>query len=451
MDKFEKRDICCVLETAVADARALGAEQSEAFFSQSDELVIEVRDGEVENLKLACESGIGIRVISGGRLGFAYTSDLSRGSVREAVEQALANSRIGSADPCHVFPCPASSYPEMELVDHRLQEVSLEEKIKLAQEIEKSGRGYDKRVRLTEEACYQEERYRVVLANSQGIFASFEGSLCGGYASMVAGDGGDQQTGFGICFTRRFDQLDPEAIGREAAFKAVRMLGARRLDTGRVPVVFDPYVVTNFLGLIASALLADAVQKGRSLFAGRVGQKIASEGVTIVDDGTLPGGLMSSPFDGEGVPSQKTTLVASGELLGFLHNSYTGKREGVSSTGNAVRNSFKTPPEVGTTNFYLAPGEKEPEEIIGSTEKGFYVTEVMGMHTANPVSGDFSVGAAGIWIERGELTIPVRGMVIAGNILELLESIDMVGSDLRFFIGTGAPTIRVAGLTVSGQ
>ncbi|MGB9793241.1 MAG: metallopeptidase TldD-related protein, partial [Thermacetogeniaceae bacterium] len=214
---------------------------------------------------------------------------------------------------------------------------------------------------------------------------------------------------------------------------------------------FDPYVVTNFLGLIASTLLADAVQKGRSLFAGRIGQRVASEGVTIVDDGTLPGGLMSSPFDGEGVPSQKTILIANGELLGFLHNSYTGRREGVPSTGNAKRASFKSPPEVGITNFYLAPGEKNPQEIIEKTEKGFYVTEVMGMHTANPVSGDFSVGAAGIWIENGELTIPVRGMVIAGNILELLMNVDMVGSDLRFFIGTGAPTIRVAGLTVSGQ
>lgn len=451
MDKLKKTDICHVLEAAVDAARVLGAEQAEAFFSQSDELVIEVRDGEVENLKLACESGIGIRVISSGRLGFAYTSDLSRDSIREAVEQALANSRIGSADPYHVLPGPAGGYPEMELVDHRLREVPLEDKIKLAQEIEKSGRGYDSRVRLTEEACYQEEHYQVVLANSHGILASCEGSWCGGYASMVAGDDGDQQTGFGICFTRRFDELDPEAIGREAAFKAVRMLGARRLETGRVPVVFDPYVVTNFLGLIASALLADAVQKGRSLFAGRVGQKVASEGVTIIDDGTLPGGLMSSPFDGEGVPSQRTILIANGELLGFLHNSYTGRREGTFSTGNAVRSSFKSPPEVGTTNFYLAPGEREPQKIIESTDKGFYVTEVMGMHTANPVSGDFSVGAAGIWIEHGELTIPVRGMVIAGNILELLESVDMVGSDLRFFTGTGAPTIRVAGLTVSGQ
>lgn len=451
MNEIEKTNDHELVAAAVEDARRYGAELAEAFFYQSDELVIEVRNGDVENLKIARESGIGIRLINNGHLGFAFTSDLRRDSLRETVRQAIANARIGSPDPNYLLPAPPEAYPEMELVDYRLKEVPLEEKIKLAQEIERSGRGYDSRVRLTEEACYQEEHYRVTLANSLGILASFEGSLCGGYASLVAGDDGDQQTGFGLSFTRKFDELDPAAIGREAAFKAVRMLGARRLETRRTAVVFDPYVVTSFLGLIASALSADAVQKGRSLFAGRVGEKVAAEGVTIVDDGTIPKGLMSSPFDGEGVPSQRTSLIVNGRLEGFLHNTYTGAKDGVPSTGNAARSSYRSTPEVGTTNFYLAPGGNDPQEIIKSTENGFYLTEVMGMHTANPVSGDFSVGAAGIWIEHGELTTPVRGMVIAGNILELLEKIDMVGNDLRFFIGTGAPTIRVAGLTVSGQ
>ncbi len=448
VEKLNERDL---VAAAVEDAKRYGADLADAFFSQNHELVIEVRNGEVENLKVARESGIGIRLIKEGRLGFAYTSDLGLDSIRETVRAALANARIGSPDLNNVFPAPPEAYPEMELEDRRLQEVPLEEKIRLAQEIEKSGRGYDSRVRITEQASYQESQYHVTIANSLGILASYRGSLCGGYASLVAGDDGDQQTGFGLYFTRKFDELDPEAIGREATFKAVRMLGARRLETRRTAVVFDPYVVTNFLGLIASALSADAVQKGRSLFAGKVGQKVAAEGVTVIDDGTIPKGLMSSPFDGEGVPSQRTFLIKKGTLRGFLHNSYTAARDGVPSTGNAARSSYKSPPEVGTTNFYLAPGEKDPQDIIKNTESGLYLTEVMGMHTANPVSGDFSVGAAGIWIERGELTTPVRGMVIAGNILELLENIDLIGKDLRFFIGTGAPTIRVAGLTVSGQ
>ncbi|MGB4503965.1 MAG: metallopeptidase TldD-related protein, partial [Syntrophaceticus sp.] len=278
-----------------------------------------------------------------------------------------------------------------------------------------------------------------------------KGSFCGGVAAFVAGKDGDLQTGFSVDFVRKLKDLDVEAIGKEAAFKAVRMLGAQRLATKRVPVVMDPYVVASFLGMLASALSAEAVQKGRSLFAGKVGERVASDKVSITDHGARPGGILSAPFDGEGVPSQCTELVQDGVLQGFMHNSYTAAKDGVSSTGNAVRGSFQSPPQLGSTNFYLAPGNRHPEEIIRETGEGFYLTEVMGMHTANPISGDFSLGAAGIWIHNGELTTPVRGMVIAGNILELLERVDAVGSDLRFFASKGAPTIRVANLTVSGQ
>ena len=209
--------------------------------------------------------------------------------------------------------------------------------------------------------------------------------------------------------------------------------------------------MVSFLGMLSSALTAEAVQKGRSLFAGKVGQKVAAAEVSITDDGAKPDGILSMPFDGEGVPTQRTVLVEKGVLKGFLHNSYTAAKDGVSSTGNAVRGSYQSPPQLGSTNFYLAPGKWKPDAIIKDTGEGFYLTEVMGMHTANPISGDFSLGAAGIWIHNGELTTPVRGMVIAGNILELLERVDAVGSDLRFFGSRGAPTIRVASLTVSGQ
>lgn len=447
-EKLNERDLAA---GAVEEACRKGADAADAFFARGEELVIEVRNQEVENLKVAREEGVGIRVTRGERLGFAYTSDLSRTAVSEAVADALANALVGSTDPYYVFPGPPASFPEMDLDDPGLKEVSQDVKIKIAQEIEQSGRAFDRRIRITEQASYEESYYEAVIANSEGLLAATRGSLCGGFASLVAGDDTGQETGFGLQFTRKFSELDPAAIGREAGFRAVRMLGSRRLETKRAAVVFEPYVVTNFLGLIAAALTAEAVQKGRSLFAGKVGKQVAAGNTTIIDDGALPQGLMSAPFDGEGVPSQRTVLIDGGELKGFLHNSYTAAKAGVTSTGNAARGSFKSPPELGNTNFYLAPGELEPEEIIRRTGSGLLLTEVMGMHTANPISGDFSVGAAGIWIEHGELTTPVRGMVIAGNILELLENIDLVGKDLRFFIGKGAPTIRVAGLTVSGS
>ncbi len=250
---------------------------------------------------------------------------------------------------------------------------------------------------------------------------------------------------------RKLAQIDPEAIGREAAFKAVRLLGARRLGTRKAAVILEPFVVSGFLSVLCKALTAEAVQKRRSLLAGKIGTRVAAPGVTVVDDGTLAGGLMSSAFDGEGVPSQRTVLIQDGQLLGFLQNSYTGAKDHLPSTGNASRGSYKSPPELGSTNFYLAAGAAKTEEIIKKTESGLYLTDVMGMHTVNPISGDFSVGAAGIWIEHGEFTTPVRGMVIAGNILDLMAGIDAVGNDLRFFVSRGAPTVRVARLTISGD
>jgi PmbA protein len=440
-----------LVNAAVDEARRSGAEASEAYFERSEDLTIEVRDGAVENLKVAQESGVGIRIIRSGCLGFAYTSDRSWPALREAVGAALANARVSSSDPFNNLPKPPAAYAVMNLADLRLKEIPLDDKIELARRIERSGRAYDPRIRITEQAAYEESHYQVSIANSLGVSASYKGSFCGVGASLVAGADGEQQSGFGIQYSRNYAELDPEAIGREAASKAVRLLGASRLPTKRAAVVFDPYVVTNFLAVLSSALTAEAVQKGRSLFADKVGERVAAAGVTVIDDGALPGGLMSAPFDGEGVPSRRTVLIQDGKLAGFLQNSYTGAKDGLASTGNASRGSYKSTPELGSTNFYLEPGELTQEQIIKQTDEGIYLTDVMGMHTVNPISGDFSVGAAGIWIEHGELTTPVRGMVIAGNMLELLEGIDAVGRDLRFFIGKGAPTVRVARLTISGE
>lgn len=439
------------MATVIEEAKKLKVDHAEAFFEEGEELSIEVRDGEVENLKVARDSGLGVRVIQGNRLGYAYTSKLGREDVLETLKAALANAKAASEDPYYSLPRPAESYPQLDLEDPQMGEIPLEEKIELARQMERSGRSFDPLIKLTEQVSYEDVRYENAIANTEGVLLSSKGGFCGGVAAFVAGKDGDLQTGFAVDFKRRVRDLDPEAIGREAAAKAVRMIGAQRLTTKRVPVVMDPYVVVSFLGMLSSALTAEAVQKGRSLFAGKVGQKVAAEEVSITDDGAKPDGILSMPFDGEGVPTQRTVLVENGVLKGFLHNTYTAAKDGVLSTGNAVRGSYQSPPQLGSTNFYLAPGKWKPDDIIRDTGEGFYLTEVMGMHTANPISGDFSLGAAGIWIHNGELTTPVRGMVIAGNILELLERVDAVGSDLRFFGSRGAPTIRVASLTVSGQ
>jgi len=371
--------------------------------------------------------------------------------VNEIILQALANSDKTSPDEFNILPAPGGQYAGLDLYDRQIEEVPVEEKIEIAKAIEKIARGHDPRVTITERSSYFDTWYQILLANSHGISAGYQGAYCGCYADVVAEENGDTQTGFAVKMTLRFKDLEPSGVGLEAAQKAVRKLGAKSINTQKAVIVFDPYIATSFLGVIAPALSAEALQKGKSLFAGKAGQGVASEKVTIIDDGSMPGGIASSPFDGEGVPTSRTVLVEKGKLRGYLHNTYTAAKDGVGSTGNGTRGSFKSTPEVGTTNFYVEPGQTAPEDLITDIGRGLYITDVMGMHTANPISGDFSVGAAGILIENGRLTIPVRGVAIAGNILDLLNEVEEVGSDLTFFGGKGAPTLRISRMVISGS
>jgi PmbA protein len=316
--------------------------------------------------------------------------------------------------------------------------------------MEQEARKVDPRVTITESCAYQDAFYEVTLVNSLGLEASYRGAYCGLYSFLVAEEGGDNQTGFSLQFRLKFSDLDPYLVGREAAEKAARMLGAKCIPTQKGAVVLDPYVVTNFLGVMAPALAADAVQKGKSLFAGKKEEKVASSLVSLIDDGALSDGVLSSPFDGEGVATGRKVLVQDGILQGYLYDVYTAAKDGMASTGNGLRGSYRTVPEVGPSNLFIPRGNTSREQLIGEIDRGLYITEVMGIHTANPISGDFSVGAAGILIENGKLTTPVRGVAIAGNMAGLLQDIDCVGDDLTFFLGKGSPTLRIQQMTISG-
>jgi len=435
----------------VERAQKLGADHSEAYIATSQELSIDVRDQEVETMKMADEMGVGLRVIKNHRMGFAFTSDLNDQSIEDLVRQALANSERAAFDENNVIPEPATNYPSVKVFDPEVGRTSLEDKIELAREVERQGKAFDKRVKITETCTYQDSEYLVAVVNSRGIQVSYKGTVAGAYSYFVAEENGDYQTGFGMQFSTKLKDLNPAEIGTEGARKAISMLGAKGINTQKAVVVLDPYIATNFLNILAPALTADAVQKDKSLFKGKVGEKVASDLVTIIDDGRMDGGVYSSPFDGEGVATNRTVLVDGGTLKGFLYNAYTAAKDGVASTGNGTRiSSYRGMPEVGTTNFYLQPGSTSRDQLLRGVKKGLYVTEVMGMHTANPISGDFSVGVAGIWIEDGEFTGPVRGVAIAGNMLEFLLNVDCVADDLRFFAGKGAPTVRITGLTISG-
>lgn len=435
----------------VNKAQRSGAYMSEAYIIESKELAIEIRDQAVENLKMAEERGLGLRVFKDGRMGFAFTSDLRPQVFEKVVQDALANSRQTATDEGNSLPAPVEQYPALDLFDPQIKQIEIESKIKMAQEVEQAGRQFDSRIKITEAAGYEDNEYQIAVVNSLGLNATYAAAFCGLFLVVVGQENEDNQTGFSLQYSLYFNELNPQRVGREAAEKAVRMLGAKKIGTRRVPVILDPFVATSFLGVLAPALTAEAVQKGRSLFAGKKGQRLASTALTIVDDGTLPKGIASFPFDGEGFPCSRTVLLEKGELKTFLYNTYTATRDKVNSTGNGIRSSFKSTPEVGTTNFFIEPGTVSKKELLGDISEGFYVTEVMGMHTANPISGDFSVGASGLWIKDGEFTVPVRGVAIAGNLAELLQAVEGVADDLTFFGGKGAPTVRIGSMTVSGS
>ncbi|MCD5407300.1 MAG: TldD/PmbA family protein [Desulfotomaculum sp.] len=435
---------------AIDHATKLGVDMAEAYVVNAKALAIEVHNGGVETMKLAEDRGIGLRLINGGKVGFAFSTELTTGGVQELAKQAFANIAGTETDQYNILPERTDQYPQLDLYDAAIATTTIEEKIQLAVNMEKAARKYDPRVKIIESATYQDGETAVFIVNSQGLAANYQGTYFGLYLALVANEHDDNQTGFALDYNLKYKHLDAIKIGNLAAERAVRMLGAKPVATAKVAVVLDPYIVTGFLGLLGSALTAEAVQKGRSLFAGKTGQNVASKQITIIDDGTKPDGIASAPFDGEGVATSKTVLIQAGVLQGYLHNIYTAAKDGVTSTGNGIRSSFKSNPEVGTTNFYIEPGKIAPADLIKDITAGLYLTEVMGMHTANPISGDFSLGAAGIWIENGKLTKPVRGVAIAGNVMDLLKSVDAIGSDLQFYGGKGAPTLRVSQMTVSG-
>ncbi|NLU47005.1 MAG: TldD/PmbA family protein [Syntrophomonadaceae bacterium] len=428
-----------------------GGIDAEVFLLHNRELSIEVVEGQVDTLKEAEEIGLGLRVIKGNRLGFAFTSDLSPKALEEVWDAAVSICHYTAPDQYLSLPAGPAEYPSLEVYDPVISQTSIEEKIELARQAEKASRQYDPRITVIERAGYEDSEFHSLILNTRGIRAYAKGNYCGTYVFAVAEEDADAQTGFSISIKQKLADLDPLAVGTEAAHNAVRCLHARRAPSGKVPCIMEPYVATRFLGIIAQMVDAEAVQKGKSLFKGRMGHKVGAECLSLTDDGTYPGGVGSFPFDSEGVPCQRTELIQNGHLVGFLYDTYTANRDRTRSTGNGQRSSFRGLPSVGSTNFMIEPGVLSLNQLMDDITYGFYITEVMGMHTANPISGEFSVGAAGLLIEKGQLTKPVRGVTIAGNIVELLEQVEAVGSDLRFFGSRGAPSLRIRYLSLSGD
>lgn len=433
------------------EALAAGAGAAEAFLTRSASTTVDVCGGETENIKVRDGSGIGIRVMIEDRLGFAYTSDLSEPGIRRAARDAVGNAESVFSDPYNKLPNSSAHYPAIERFDEDLAGVGVDTRIERAMQVESAARKYDERIKRVRQSSMSDSSYDIHLVNSNGIALWHRGTSCYASIMVVAEDNGDAQIGWDFDHSYRFSELDVEQVGRNAAMRAVELLGARQVESTTVPVILDSPVASDFLGAVGHALLADQVQKQKSLFAGRVGEKIASDAVTMIDDGAFLEGMVPAPVDGEGVASQRTLLIESGMLKGFLHNTYTATKDGVESTANGIRSSYAGLPEVGPSNCYLAPGTITRAEMIEGSERTFLVTDAMNMHSINMISGDFSVGASGLWIRNGKIEFPVRETAIAGNAKDFLVNIEAVADDLKFYGRYGSPTIRVGNIVVSGK
>jgi PmbA protein len=392
-------------------------------------------------------------MIRDSRLGYAYAADPSVDEVREAVVRARENAALTEPDEFNVLPAaePAAEIPELYRADSA--DVTTEAKVQMALDLERRLVTSDPRVTKVDLAQVGDVVSRVAIASTVGVESEYARTDAWVVAVTLAVEGDETQTGFSYRIARALDELGPDEVADEAIERAVRMLGAAKPPTAKVPIVLDRFAAMDFLGVLASALNAENVLKGRSLFAEMVGDQVGSGLFTLVDDGTILDGPGAAPFDAEGVPSGRTELFTAGTLNGFLHDTYTAARmgDGQRSTGNAKRGSYKGSPGVGTSNFYLDNGSTPFEELLREAEGGVLIADVSGVHSgANPISGEFSVGATGLRIEGGALGEPLREMTIASTLPEMLAGITGLGDDLRFFSSVGTPSVLIGEMTLAG-
>ncbi|MFV1950695.1 MAG: TldD/PmbA family protein [Nitrospinota bacterium] len=429
-----------------------GPSEAEVFAVDSTSTTIDVRDQKVDAFNIASSRGIGLRVILDGRLGFSYTSGLTSQATDRLIDESFVNAINNEIDEYNGFTEGNNKSPLLDnYYDIDLKRVSEAEKIEKAMLLEKSALNYDSRIKKVRQASYRDSENSTVILNSRGVDISFNDTLCSTSILSVAEDDSGSETGWEFDFNRFYSKLEIEKVGVTAAQKAVGMLGARRIETCNLPAVLAPNVAADFIGILTSSLYADSIQKGKSILGDKLQSNIASPVINLVDDGLLGGGIGSAPVDSEGTSMQRTLLIKEGYLQKVLHNTYTARKWGVSSTGNSIRMGFKGLPGVGVTNLFIEKGLPSEKDLIEDIKEGIYISETMGVHTANTISGDFSIGISGYRIEKGEVLYPVKGIAISGNILNFLNKIDGVADNLRFFGRIGSPGIKVSEVMISGS
>ncbi len=453
--KQELKQLAADVVTRALDA---GATDAESVVFEGEEFSAVVRLGQVETLKEAASRAMGLRVFVGQRTASTSTSDLSEESVARLISGAMGLAKVTSEDPFAGLPT-ADAYGKiggrLGLYFEDVAAMAPAERIEIARRAEAAAMEFDTRIQNSGGGGFEASLSHKVLVNSRGFAGEYRKSYCGFSAVPIAQDeSGAMQRDYWYSSARTTKLLEtPESVGREAARRALRRLGAKRVATQKAPIVFSPEIARAIIGNIFDAANGDAIYRQASFFADKLGEQVAGENVTVVDDGTMmisPGvaGFGTMPFDGEGLIARKTVVVERGVLKNYMLNTYTARKLDMKSTGNASR-GLAGAPGIGAGNFYLEPGELTPEQIIGDVKQGLYVTQTMGFGV-NLVTGDYSQGASGLWIESGELTYPVEEITIAGNLKDMYRNIVAIGNDLVFRSSSAAPTLRIEGMTIAG-
>ena len=437
----------------IRQALAAGAADAECTISEGEEFSANIRMREVESLKESGSRAAGLRILIGKNTGSAYTSELSPEGIRQMVAAAIELAKITTADPHAGLPDAGElgAIPgDLRLYSDDIAQLETPRKIELAREAEAAALDADPRISNSEGGSFDTHLGRNIFANSRGFLGEYRTSYCSLAAVPIAREGESMERDYWVSMSRRFAALElPADIGRIAAMRALRRLGGKKVETQRVPVVFEPRTASSLLGNIFEAVHGESVYRQASFLAGKLGEKVASENLTVIDDATTPGLFGTSPFDDEGVPSRRTVILEKGVLRNYLLNTYTARKLGMKTTGSASR-GLTGNAGIGHGNLFIEKGARTPESVIASVANGFYVTELIGSGV-NVVTGDYSRGAAGIWIRNGELAYPVSEVTIAGNLKEMLKDVEMIASDLEFRGSTAAPTLLIREMTVGGR
>ncbi|MBE0460441.1 MAG: TldD/PmbA family protein [Candidatus Aminicenantes bacterium] len=443
-------DYKILAEQLVKKCMQKGTDEAEVYIDTGRNLSIEVRNGEIETVQEASAHGVGFRVFVEKRMSFSSCNDFSDSAIEKAISSAVEMAKKTTSDENNGLPDDKRITKIEGLYDPQIQQVPMEKKISLAKRVEELAMK-DSRITKSAGAGYSETEREVFLANSKDLSKSYKESACSFGVSVVAEKGEQKSSGWEFCSRRYFADLKPaEEVALKAAKEAYSMLDSRMVKTQEASVIFDPDVARAILGGILAAVNGERVLQGASFLAKKMNQKIGSELITIIDDGTHTKGLGSKPFDGEGVPTQKRVIIEKGVLKGFMYNTIVAKHAGVKSTGNASRGGYTSLPGIGAHNFYMDKGTYSQEEIIKATKKGLFLKGITG-YGINPVNGNFSGGASGFWVENGKIMFPVKGLTIAGNAFEMFNNIDMVGNDLDLNRSFTAPSFRIKTILIGGE